>query len=95
MATTYTVYEYDRVTPAGEPMEPPQVRTVAQAFGAALRLAAETVYVAVVPDADMRLRICPLSTDTAAATDHKILAGDCRGFPVQKRARPYLYGIAA
>lgn len=94
MATTYTVYEYDRVTPNGEPIEPPNVRTTAQAFGAALRTAADTVYVSVVPDADMRLRISMLSGDTAAATDHKILAYECRGFPVQRRARPYLHGVA-
>lgn len=95
MANTFTIYEYNNVTATGEPIEPPNARTTAQAFGTAHQLAAQTVYVAVVPDADMRLRISGTSTDEAAATDHKILAYETRGFPVVKRSRPYVDGIAA
>ena len=90
----FTVYEYESVTPAGEPLEPPSARTV-QAFGDDLQLAASTVYVAVVPDADMNFRTAAAAGTAATSADHKVLAGETRGFPVARSSRPYLYGVAA
>lgn len=89
----YTIHQYETVAPWGEPVQPANATTESQAFGAAVQLAAGTIYVDIVPDADMYLRI---SNDGAAATaaDYKLLAGETYGFPVQKRARPRVYGVA-
>lgn len=91
---TYTVYEYDAVTCAGEPIQPPTERRVGQATGAAVQLGGETIYVAIVADADMYLR-SSAAGDAASAADHKLLAGETYGFPVKRLARPYIYGVAA
>lgn len=90
----YTIYEYAAVTKNGEPIEGDATRTASQALGAAVHLAASTVYVAVVPDTAMYLRI---SGTGAAATsaDHKLSAGTSYGFPISEMGRPYLYGLAA
>lgn len=90
----YTIYEYAAVAEGGQPIEGDAARTASKAFGAAHKVAATTVYVAVVPDAAMYLRI---SGDGAAATaaDHKLEAGKSYGFPVPELGRPSLYGLAA
>ncbi len=91
---TYAIYQYSSVTAQGVPIEPPESRAIDQAFGGAVQLGANTVFVAICAELDMHLRISP---DGAAATaeDHVIAAGETRGFPVRARARPYVYGIAA
>lgn len=90
----YTIYEYGTVTANGEPVEPPHTRTASQALDAAVRLAAQTVFVAVVPDAAMHLRISAAGT-AATTADHDLEASKTYGFPVAVNARPYLYGIAS
>lgn len=89
----YTIYQYATVTPDGLPVEPYTSRTAAQAFGAAVQMDASTRYVAVIPDAAMRLRISGDGA-VAAQTDHLIPIDEARGFPIAERARPYLYGVA-
>jgi hypothetical protein len=88
----FTIYEFSNVTQWGEPIQPAQVRTTSQATGTAVKLAAATMYVAVVPDADMHLRI---SDDGSAGTaaDYALVAGETYGFPVRQGARPSLYGV--
>lgn len=91
----FAIYEYESVDEAsGQPIEPASVITTAQTFGAAKQLAASTVYVAVVPDADMRLRIGASDVE-AAQTDYLVPANEARGFPVGSLARPYVDGIAS
>lgn len=89
----YTVYEYASVSPTGAPLEPAATRTASKALGASHRCAASTVFVAVVPDADMYLRISEGGT-AATTADYKLTAGQSYGFPIGELARPYLYGIA-
>lgn len=88
----YTIYQYESVTPWGQPIEPPSSRTASQATGAAVRLDASTRYVAIVGLADTRIRI---SGDGSAATvaDHLVLTDETRGFPIADTARPYVYGL--
>lgn len=88
----YTIYEFESVTQQGEPIQPPSVRTASQATGAAVQLAATTVYVSVVPDAAMKLRISPAGA-TATAADYALEAAKNYGFAIRKGARPYLYGV--
>lgn len=87
----FVVYEYETVTPWGEPVAPASIRTE-KAAASALRIAANTRYVEIAVDADTYVRI---SEDGAAATakDRKIPAGENRGFPVAQGARPYVYGL--
>lgn len=89
----FTIYEYESVTPEGEPIQPPSARTTGCSTGEAYRLAASTLYAGVVSDADMYLRISPAGS-AATSADHKLLAGETYGFPVRKTSRPYLYGTA-
>jgi len=91
---TYTLYEYDTVTPAGEPVRPATVRTAGLAFGAAQRLAQSTVFYEVIPDADAYLRV---SSDGAAATaaDEKVFAGVGGDGNIRLLDRPYVYLTAA
>lgn len=91
----YTVYEYQSVTSWGEPIEPPSLRTASQAFDASFRLQKTTVYCAVAPDADMRLRIDSAAAQAATSADQMLAAGPAYGFPVRRHSQPYLYGIAA
>jgi len=88
----FTIYEFSNVTQWGEPIQPPQTRTASHATGSAFKLAAETKYVAVVPDADMHLRI---SDDGTAGTtaDYALETGKTYGFAVRAGARPSLYGV--
>ena len=90
----YTIYEYDSVTNDGEPIQPPSVRSTGRASGQAYQLSKGSVYVAIVADADMYLRI---SDDGSAATDddYFVSAGQTKGFPKQKPAQPYVYGLDA
>jgi len=90
----YTIYEYSTLAPNGEPVEGNAKRTASQALDTPVQLDSATVYAVVVPDADMHLRISPEGT-AATTADHKLTAGDGRGFHVAQGARPYLYGIAA
>jgi hypothetical protein len=90
---SYTIYEYVSVTSAGEPIEPPASRAASQSLGSAVQLAAGTAYVAIVPDAEMYLRISPDGT-AATSADHHLESGATYGFPVRRHARPYLYGLA-
>lgn len=90
----FTLYEYEAVTQNGEPLQPPSARRTALAAGAAHRIAASTVYVAIVPGVDSYIRISETGA-TATSADHFIAAGETKGFPVQKRARPYVYGLDA
>lgn len=91
---TFTLYEYQTVTPAGEPVQPPSVRTLACAFDAAVRLATGTLYYEAIPTVDARFRI---SGDGSAATaaDQKIYADVGWAGHVDPHARPYLYMTAA
>ncbi|CAN7309994.1 hypothetical protein LJR164_001641 [Phenylobacterium sp. LjRoot164] len=89
-----TLFEYEAVSAHGEPLQPPAARRTALASGQAHRLGASTVYAAIVPGVNTYVRI---SETGAAATsaDHFVPAGETRGFPVQKRSRPYVYGLDA
>lgn len=90
----YTILEYPKVMD-GEPVQPPSVRTEDRASANAYRLTgADTVFVAIIPDADMYFRV---SLDGAAATDsdYFLSAGQTYGFPVRKGVRPYVYGLDA
>lgn len=89
----YTLLEFESVTEDGEPIHPPTVRGTAKASATAYRLAAGTVYAAVIPDADMYLRVAAIATDLATDDDHFVSAGETRGFPVVKRSRPYVSGL--
>lgn len=89
----FTIYEYPNVID-GEPAQPAGVRKDDAAVGQSYALASTTRYVAIVPGADMYLR---LSVDGSPATsaDHKLLAGQSYGFPVRKGDPVKLYGLAA
>lgn len=91
---TYTLYEYDTVTPAGDPVRPATIRTTGLAFGAAQRLAQSTVFFQAIPDADAYLRV---SSDGSAATsaDEKIFAGVGGDGHIRLLDRPYVHLIAA
>ncbi len=91
----FTIYEFGNVTPWGEPVQPAHTRTASQAAGASVQLAAQTTYVAVVPDADMYLRIAQATGAAATAADYALEAGKTYGFPVKENARPFLYGTNA
>lgn len=87
---TFSIYQYFNVS-HGNPVEPPSVRTAAQAFDADVTLGAATRYVAVCAQADMHLRI----GGTPTTDDHKILAGETRGFPVLPGIGATIRGTAA
>lgn len=91
---TYAIYQYTSVTPQGVPIEPPASRDINQAFGGAIQLAKDTIFVAICAELSMHLRI---SSNGAVATaeDHVIPAGETRGFPVQPRSQPSVYGVLA
>lgn len=91
----FTLLEFDTVTDDGEPVQPPTVRGTAKASATAYRLAAGTVYAAVIPDADMYVRVASIATDLATNDDPFVSAGETKGFPVQKRSRPYVSGLDA
>lgn len=90
----YTIYEYQSVTPNGEPVEPPSKRTADQAVGSAVLLEPSTVYVAIKASAGTYIRISSAGS-AATSADHLIPVGETRGFPVAEYARRYVYGINA
>jgi hypothetical protein len=91
---TYNLQQFATLTGFGEPVFPAKTVTEAQAEDAAVRLGADTVYVAVTPSADMYFNVGG-SGVAAPSTSMKVLAGDTRGFNVSPGAQPYLIGNAA
>lgn len=90
---SFSVYEYSTVDKWGNPVEPATVRTASQALGAGLQLAASTVYVGIIPDADMYFRIAAANTAPTAA-DFKLSSGTPYGFAISENSRPYVRGLA-
>lgn len=89
----YTIYQYYNISLAGEPLEPAAVRIASQALGASVQMDDPTVFVVVVPDAAMKLRISPTTGSAATAADYALEAAKNYGFPISRGARPWLYGL--
>lgn len=91
---TFTLLEWQTVTPTGEPVGPASSRQTGLAFAVAKQLAAGTAYFMAIPDVDARFRM----TDTGAAAtsaDLKIYADVGWAQPNALGARPYVYLTAA
>lgn len=88
---TFTLFEFGSVTASGDPIHPPSKVTATVATDTPTRLNADTVYVAVVPSADMFFAVGGSSV-TAGAGNSKVLAGETAGFAISINARPYVVG---
>lgn len=91
---TYTLLEYQRLTPNGEPMKPANSRTTSLAFGEARQLSKGTLYFEAIPDVDAYMLVSD-DGDAATSADEKIYAGVGGDGHVDPNARAYVYIIAA
>ena len=91
--STFTLMQWGTVSRAGSPVGVPTVST-GNAFGAALQLAAGTVYFRVIPQADARF-LLSVAGAAATANHEKIIADFGTEGEIASGSRPYVYLIAA
>lgn len=91
---TYTLLEWQTLTPTGEPVGPAVSRQTALAFDSAKQLAAGTAYFMAIPDADARFRLTDAGS-AATSADIKIFANVGWAQAISPGSRPSVYLTAA
>ena len=86
---TFTLLEFNSVTPSGEPIWPADTETTANAFATPVRMASDTVYFHVIPDADCYVRVDEASSSASSAYPKAYANVGYSGF-VRRGLRPYV-----
>jgi hypothetical protein len=90
---SYTIYEYNRLSGDGEPMEPPLKITYAQATGVAVNLANGTNRVSIIPQAAMHIVFGSNNAVVATANDAPLAANTINRFACKAGSNNWIYGV--